>query len=203
MKSQRTIGFLSLAAALLLAAPMVASDDIPRLPSGKPDFSGTYDTKTATPLMRPAEYGDNLYLTPEQAQAITDRIEYWEERGRQKSDPNREAPPIGGDGGVNVPPEYRGAAGGVGGYNSFYVDRATEAAMIDGKYRTSIIYEPKNGRMPQLTPPAMKGAMDRRRMSRENTGTAWWLELDGPDRLLVPGCWWCLPRLLRRPVGVG
>jgi hypothetical protein len=52
--------------------------------------------------------------------------------------------------------------------------------MIDGKYRTSIIYEPKNGRMPQLTPPAMKAAMDDRKMSRENTGTAWWLELDGP-----------------------
>ncbi len=174
------VGALVATALLLTGAPLLAAgSEIPKTAAGKPDFSGFYDTKTLTPLMRPAAYGDNLYLTPEEADKIAERVQYWNDRGSKASDPNRGAPPVGGDGGVDVPPEYRGAAGGVGGYNTFYVDRGTDAMMIDGKYRTSIIYEPKNGRMPALTAAAMKKAGEGRKFRRENTGTAWWLELDG------------------------
>ena len=60
---------------------------------------------------------------------------------------------------------------------------------IDGKYRTSIIVDPPNGRRPPMT----KQAMDRMRamatMFHQNTGTAWWLEkgvdpgpYDDPER---------------------
>lgn len=165
------------------AAPSRLSEvgsSVPRTSFGKPDFSGVYDTKTLTPLMRPRAFGDNLYLTPEEAEKIAARVQKWNDRGSEVSDPNRGAPPVGGDGGVNVPPEYRGAAGGVGGYNNFYVDRGTDAMMIDGRYRTSIIYQPANGRLPTLTPDAMKKAAEGRKFDRENSGTAWWLELDGP-----------------------
>jgi hypothetical protein len=34
--------------------------DIPRLANGLPDFSGTYDVSTLTPLQRPEEFGENL-----------------------------------------------------------------------------------------------------------------------------------------------
>ena len=62
----------------------------------------------------------------------------------QASDPNREAPPDGGDGSP-------GAAGNVGGYNAFWIDRGTDAFSVDGKFRTSIIVDPINGRRPALT----------------------------------------------------
>ena len=35
-----------------------------------PDLSGTYDVATLTPLRRPQAFGENLYLTKEQADAF-------------------------------------------------------------------------------------------------------------------------------------
>ncbi|MEJ2088875.1 MAG: hypothetical protein P8Y69_10470 [Gammaproteobacteria bacterium] len=71
-------------------------------------------------------------------------------------------------------------AGSVGGYNNAYVDRGNGVVMVDGKFRTSIITQPANGRMPAMTPAAMKRVAESRGRRRANTGTAWWLELDGP-----------------------
>ena len=87
----------------------------------------------------------------------------------EASDPDREAPPEGGDGSV-------GAAGNVGGYNSFWVDRGTEAMSIDGKFRTSILIEPKNGQFPPMTQEAMAAARQRSRGRRPNDGTAYWID---------------------------
>ena len=53
-----------------LPAATMAADKIPRTAAGKPDLSGTYDAATLTPLTRPAAYGDNLYLTKEEAEKI-------------------------------------------------------------------------------------------------------------------------------------
>ena len=44
--------------------------DIPRRPDGRPDLSGTYDIATLTPLQRPAEFGDTLVLTEEEAATL-------------------------------------------------------------------------------------------------------------------------------------
>ena len=60
------------------------------------------------------------------------------------SDPNREAPPKGGVGGW----ENSFGGGNTGGYNSFYADMFSYHSVIDGKIRTSIIYEPENGKRP-------------------------------------------------------
>ena len=73
-----------------------------------------------------------------------------------------------------------GAAGNVGGYNTFWTDNGDAAFKIDGKFRTSIIFEPANGRWPQLTPAAIERFAARRRMFRENRGDAWWLDEAGP-----------------------
>ena len=159
---------------LLIAAPALAAEgEMKRTPSGKPDLTGTYDAATLTPLQRPEEYGENLYLTREEAEKIAaDAAERRAER-HQVSDPNREAPPEGGDGSP-------GAAGNVGGYNSFWLDRGTDTFAVDGKFRTSIIIDPPNGRIPETTEAAKARFAERSKLRRPNDGSAWWLELDGP-----------------------
>ena len=86
--------FVALAASISGAA--AGQSDIPRLPDGTPDLSGTYDIATLTPLERPEEFGENLYLTPDQARKIErEKQEYLALRAAD-TDPDREAPPVGG-----------------------------------------------------------------------------------------------------------
>ena len=159
---------------LLIAAPALAAEgEIKRAANGKPDLTGTYDAATLTPLQRPEEYGENLYLTPEEAQKIAADAAKGRAERHQVSDPDREAPPEGGDGSP-------GAAGNVGGYNSFWLDRGTDTFAVDGKFRTSIIIDPPNGRMPETTDAAKARFAERAKLRRPNEGVAWWLELDGP-----------------------
>ena len=159
---------------LLIAAPALAAEgEIKRAPNGKPDLTGTYDAATLTPLQRPEEYGENLYLTPDEAEKIAAEAAKARADRHQVSDPAREAPPEGGDGSP-------GAAGNVGGYNSFWLDRGTDTFAVDGKFRTSIIIDPPNGRMPETTETAKARFAERAKLRRPNEGVAWWLELDGP-----------------------
>jgi hypothetical protein len=151
-----------------------ASDDGPRTASGHPDLSGTYNGATLTPLTRPKEFGDNLYLLPEEADKLAADEKNLIAASGSDSDPNREAPPAGGDGSP-------GAAGNVGGYNTFWIDRGTDAFSVDGKFRTSVIIEPKNGQFPTMTP---DGAKARAKLfasfGRTNEGIAWWVDQPGP-----------------------
>jgi len=116
----------------------------PRMPDGHPDLQGTYDIATLTPLERPAAFGNNLTLTPEQAQRLEKQVADRIERAALPSDGNRAAPPVGGDG-------SSGAAGNVGGYNNFWIDSGTKYVTVNGEKRTSIIVDPPNGRIPPTT----------------------------------------------------
>ena len=160
--------------ALFLPAAMMAEGDIPRTASGRPDLTGNYDTATLTPLSRPTAFGDNLYLTAKEASEIAEKEAAVIESRSQNSDPDREAPPEGGDGST-------GASGNVGGYNTFWIDRGTDAFTVDGKFRTSIIVDPKNGRMPPMTEKARQARAKRfAGFRRGNDGTAYWIDQDGP-----------------------
>ena len=91
------------------------------------------------------------------------------------SDPNRGAPQAGGDG------QQAYGAGGVGGYNSFWVDPGSGVSEVNGKIRTSIVYDPPNGRRPPMTPAGIKKITDNfSSFSYQNDGTASWLKTDGP-----------------------
>lgn len=138
-----------------------------------PDLSGTYDIATVTPLQRPVELGDKLTLSEEEADAIAARVAAAKAAGLEQSDPNREAPPAGGDGSP-------GAAGNVGGYNSFWIDNGDTAIRVDGEFRTSIIVDPANGRYPEMTPAARAKMAKFFAQFRENTGEAWWVGQQGP-----------------------
>ena len=172
----------ALALALAVAAGATAeAQEIPRTASGRPDLSGTYDTATLTPLERPVEFGDRLALTEEEAAAIADgepvalaaAFGIPAERNIESAPPSA-APPVGGDGST-------GAAGAVGGYNTFWMDRGSSAFRIDGQWRTSIITNPPNGRRPPLTAEAQAARAALAGFLRPNTGTAWWLIENGPD----------------------
>ena len=164
-----------LVAALVVASGLLAQEtrETPRTPDGRPDLSGMYDTATLTPLERPVELGDNLLLTPEEAESIRAKEAARTERLALPSDVDRDAPPLGGDGST-------GAAGNVGGYNNFWIDRGTEAFSLEGKVRTSIIVHPPNGRTPEMTPAGTKRRAAWFSPFGKNTGEAWWLDRPGP-----------------------
>ncbi|MEX2327699.1 MAG: hypothetical protein WD558_08195 [Pseudomonadales bacterium] len=136
-----------------------------------PDLSGTYDIATLTPLQRPEMYGDKLLLSPGEAKKIAMQDAAAKEARSQASDPNRQAPPAGGDG-------SQGAAGNVGGYNTFWIDDGDSVVEVDGKFRTSIITDPPNGRIPPMLPEA-QAALSKRfaAFRRGNTGQAWWVHV--------------------------
>ena len=160
--------------ALAMAPAAVWAQDVPRTASGRPDLSGTYDIATLTPLQRPRRFADKAFLTEEEAAEIARQSFDRNLRRNEASDPNREAPPAGGDG-------SRGPAGNVGGYNTFWVDPGTDTFQINGEWRTSIITDPPNGRQPPVTEARRARRAERRNLFRENTGTAWWMIENGPD----------------------
>ncbi len=137
------------------------------------DLSGTYDVATLTPLQRPAAFGDNLYLTKAQADEFAERDKAREAEDQEQSNPDREAPPEGGDGSA-------GAAGNVGGYNAFWIDNGDQVFTVDGKFRTSIITSPKNGRRPEYTQAGRERAMRRASLFPANDGRATWVHEEGP-----------------------
>ena len=155
---------------LILIALGVAS-----LSHARVDLSGTYDVGTLTPLERPAMYGNNLFLTPDEAKGIEKQFAARLQRANASSDPERTAPESGGR---------------VGGYNMFWLDIGESASSVDGRFRTSIITSPKDGRIPEMTSfgkARMRQLQSEWRLlwrtqdlaASQNTGTAWWLE--NPD----------------------
>ena len=112
------------------AAAFAQGAEIPRTAHGHPDFQGFFTFRTITPLNRPPELADKEVLTPKEA-------EEWEafENRRQNRDLI-----VDSVGGAGYPP-------GVISYNEFWYERGSET--IESR-RTSLIYDPPNGRIPEL-----------------------------------------------------
>lgn len=167
---------------LLMVSSICVHADISRLANGLPDFSGTYDVSTLTPLQRPEEFGENLYLTPERAEAIMQSNRERVAARDANRGPITEAPPAGGAPPIGIGEEFResSGAGNVGGYNNFWVDPGDSVFTVDGKFRTSILIDPPNGRMPTPTAAALKAFQERSKLRRPNDGTAWWVTTEGP-----------------------
>ena len=105
------------------------------MPDGRPDFSGAYDIATLTPLQRPAEFGDRLTLTDAEAAVIAQAEVEFMKKSDAASNPERAAPPAGGDGTDGRQGERRRLQLAVYG-------RGTAAVKVDGQWRTSIITDP-------------------------------------------------------------
>ena len=158
------LGVAELAAQSLPAPP---GWEVPRTEFGHPDLQGNWSNATITPIQRPD--GQEPTLTPDEVAQIEGRREDRIEEAAQASDPDREAPPVGGDGST-------GAAGGVGGYNYFWIDAGDRVAVMNGEYRSSLLTHPPNGRVPQMTAAAVQRRRDRAARSR-GTGGAY----DNPE----------------------
>jgi hypothetical protein len=164
---RRLIGALALSAGVALFTHASTSAQapsgiakpwtMPRTPDGKPDLQGSWSNATLTPLER-AE-GTPLVMTKEQVVArekgFADRVE----RLAADSDPNRPAPPKGGDGST-------GAAGMVGGYNNFWIDPGDRVAIVNGEPRASLIVDPPPGRVPPTTPESRQRGQARLAMAK-------------------------------------
>ena len=167
------LGIAAVGSLALAPVAWAQSDIVPRTPSGRPDLSGTYDISTLTPMERLIALGEKMFLSDEEAAEIAAREHALMTRRNAATDPNRDAPPAGGDGST-------GAAGNVGGYNSFWIDRGTGAFQVDGQWRTSILIDPSNGRYPALTEQRATAVRAARRgviQRAQNDGTAYWLDL--------------------------
>jgi len=127
MPSSKSGILCSLFTAVILIFPwsqlVTAQDNIPRNAWGKPDLNGIWDFHHLTPLQRPAEFGDKAVLTPEEAVAY--------EAGAFKREEARRA---------------RGS-------NFVGVDLWHEEAFAGWKMdkgRTSLVFDPANGRIPPI-----------------------------------------------------
>jgi hypothetical protein len=115
----------------LASAPLSGQRSaIPRTPDGRPDLQGVWNAATVTPLERPAEFAGKPTLTEAEAAA-------WAQRFLEESSLDRR------DGG---PSRDRSRA-----YPNYFVDRGTSLARVGDLYRTSIIVDPPDGRIPPMT----------------------------------------------------
>ena len=180
----RRVGALLVAASAVWALAPVAGQapagvarpwTTPRTADGQPDLQGNWTNATITPINRPQ--GAPPVYTEQQVRRMekgyADRVE----RLAQPSDPNRTAPPQGGDGST-------GAAGNVGGYNNFWIDPGDRVAVVNGEYRSSLIVDPPNGRPPELSDTGKARAAARAEWLRTRGG-----EYDHPEfRPLAERC---------------
>jgi hypothetical protein len=118
---------------------------VPRTRDGHPDLQGTWSNGTITPIERPDGVG--LAMSKDQVARLEKDVADRAKRLDEPSDPNRSAPPKGGDGST-------GAAGNVGGYNNFWLEPGDRVAVVNGESRSSLIVDPPDGKVPALTPEA-------------------------------------------------
>ena len=167
-----TTRLTAFAAVAALALPLFAVAQELRTPHGHPDISGGWDFRTVTPRERPEEFADQEFLSAEEV------AQYAAERVRaNNADLDREEKKqiTTARGEVNGTTETRDLALA---YNDFWWDRGTE--VVDTR-RTSLVIDPPNGRIPELTAEGAARRAERTRINQRPT--------EGPeDRPLGERC---------------
>jgi hypothetical protein len=122
-----------------------------RTPDGQPDLQGVWTNATLTPLERGvvmAITGERIALPAKTSATVTDaEAAEFEKRIKEGNSFDRR------DG--NADADVSRA------YNNLFVDRGTELARVDGVKRTSLIVDPPDGKIPPLTPDAIRSAAAR------------------------------------------
>ena len=171
---------------LALAVPAAAQTSArnagwtpPRTAHGHPDLQGNWTNATMTPVDRPPGLGP--VLTPEQVAMLVEGRQDFIQESLEASDPDRSAPPVGGD--PTGDALFDAATGGTGGYNYFFIDAGDDVAYVNGEPRSSLIVDPPNGRLPAFTDEG------RRRIAEQRAFAASFGPFDNPEnRPLAERC---------------
>ena len=167
---QRVIFVASIAAVLAAAVPAGAQDSL-RTAWGDPNLGGVWDFRTITPLERPEEFADREFLTAEEAaraeQEVVDRNQDLLEREAERTEAADQVD--------------RRSDGSPGFYNNFWLDRGTRTI---GTLRTSLVIDPPNGQVPELSPEGQERA-DARRAYREEHPADTYVDRSTSDRCLL------------------
>jgi hypothetical protein len=99
----------------------------PKTPWGDPDLQGIWNSGTSTPLQRPAELGEKLVLTQEEAEEYAEQLAENLNRDRRDGSPEADVDRA---------------------YNEHWMDAQRLKATADR--RSSLIIDPPNGRIPPL-----------------------------------------------------
>jgi hypothetical protein len=142
------------------AAPTSAAataKPVPKTPWGHPDLQGTWDYRTITPLERSRDLGTREFYTEEEKKALEARA------GRRMDGPPEEIRP-----------------------GLTHAQYATDPGrfIADG-YRTSLIIDPPDGRIPAVT--AEGKARQARAPNRAGTVNASWLDRGNQERCITYG----------------
>ena len=152
------------------ADPAVAgTQTVPRTPWGAPDLTGIWKTQTLTPLERPAQFAGREFLTDAEIAEIETRA------SRSRLGTGRDVRAKAGTD-ADVEGAYNQIFSGGGG---------------DGKYartkRSSLIVDPPDGKLPALTPEALKRReMGRRSAARSPEAAEAALAAFGPNAKSAP-----------------
>ena len=125
-------------AALVALAPGLAGaqdTDVPRTPWGAPDLQGVWDRQTLTPFQRPRALGEKAVFTEEEAAIFESRAT------AALEELDVRVAPRGTD-------ENNETAETIGNYNDFWFDAG--ATVVETR-RTSLVFDPPDGRIPPLT----------------------------------------------------
>ncbi len=164
-------------AALLLCTPGPAAAQSPKTPAktysprrmsdGHPDLQGTYDIATMTPLERPR--GAPPAYPPEEAHRRQAAFAKEKQEADAPISGDRAAPKKGGESlappGSTTGPNSgwwlvaTGAGGAVGGYNTGWLDVGSTFTIVNGEFRSSIVVDPPDGRIPPAIPSAGQRAV--------------------------------------------
>lgn len=112
----------------------------PRTSFGQPDLQGVWTNATLTPVERPPSLGDKLVLSEQEARTMETGMARMMAAADAPSDPKAELK----------------SGSDPGGYNLFWADFGTKVANVNGQYRSSLVVEPANGRLPALLPAAQQ-----------------------------------------------
>jgi hypothetical protein len=141
---------------LFLVIPNPAAAQAPlRTPDGKPDLQGTWSFATVTPMERPANLAGKEFFTEQEAAAyekeVVERNNKDRRDGPAESDVSRA-------------------------YNDFWWDSGTKVVKTR---RTSLVIDPKDGKIPSMVPAARERQQERQAATRDH-------EFDGPENRPLP-----------------